>query len=258
MRKRLSAESHSPGTYVLLTEVHIPQDNTELRADSSFTVFAVSQSTSSAAENCKLYLDALASRVHGMKEGKQQREMSEFTVASHDFYRADFEYRNGPANRSTVCTSQKDYLLLWNIQGWSRKAVEGAVSTLNSLAAAPPPPRPEPPSPPTSGDSRSQARIATPSQVRVSQGFSSGLLLKKVQPIYPREARNDHIQGTVRMSAVISKTGDVVDLEVIDGPIELAVSEVNAVRLWKYRPYALNGTPVAVFTEVVVNYTLSP
>ena len=44
--------------------------------------------------------------------------------------------------------------------------------------------------------------------------------------------------------AVISKSGDVVDLEVLDGPIELAVSAVNAVRQWKYRPYVLNGEPV--------------
>jgi protein TonB len=49
-----------------------------------------------------------------------------------------------------------------------------------------------------------------------------------------------------------------VDLEVIDGPIELAVSAVNAVRLWKYRPYSLNGTPVKVLTEIVVNYALIP
>lgn len=48
------------------------------------------------------------------------------------------------------------------------------------------------------------------------------------------------------------------DLEVIDGPIELAVSAVNAVRLWKYRPYSLNGTPVKVLTEIVVNYALIP
>jgi protein TonB len=59
------------------------------------------------------------------------------------------------------------------------------------------------------------------------------------------------------MNAVISKTGDVVDLEVIDGPIELAVSAVNAVRRWKYRPYTLTYEPVAVLTQIQVNYALS-
>jgi outer membrane biosynthesis protein TonB len=59
------------------------------------------------------------------------------------------------------------------------------------------------------------------------------------------------------MSAVISKNGDVVDLEVLDGPIELAVSAVNAVRQWKYRPHVLNGQAVEVRTEIMVNYVLS-
>jgi len=84
----------------------------------------------------------------------------------------------------------------------------------------------------------------------------TGLLIKKVQPVYPPEAKYAHIQGTVVLQAVISKTGDVVDLEVVSGPIELVVSAVNAVRKWKYRPYLLMGKPVAVSTQIVVNYVL--
>ncbi len=59
------------------------------------------------------------------------------------------------------------------------------------------------------------------------------------------------------MSVVISKSGDVIDVEVLDGPIELAVSAVNAVRQWKYRPYVLNGQVVEVHTMITVIYTLS-
>jgi TonB family protein len=255
VRKRFSASNHSQGAYVLLTEVHIPQDFTELRADSSFTVFALNHSSGKDTETCKLYLDALATSLHAQKEAKQKGDVSQFTFASHEFYRADFEYRDGASNRSTVCTSQKDYLLLWNIEGWSKKAVEEAVSTLSTLAEAPQPAPPEPPLPQIEAH---QVKTATPSVVRVATGVSTGLLLKKVQPVYPQEARHERIQGKVLMNAVISKTGDVVDLEVIDGPIELAVSAVNAVRLWKYGPYLLNGTPVEVLTQIVVNYYLSP
>jgi TonB family protein len=256
VRKRFSVENHFPGAYVLLTEVHIPQDNTELRADSSFTVFAISRSSSQATENCKLYLDALAGRVHSNKEGKQKGEVSQFAFASRDFYRADFEYRSGPSNRATVCTAQKDYLLVWSIEGWSKKAVEEAVSTLNALAAAPQLTAAKPPVPQSEANSQKPAKIAFPSEVRVASGVSTGLVLRKVQPVYPPEARQDRIQGMVRMTAVISEAGDVVDLEVIDSPIELAESAVNAVRLWKYRPYLLNGTPVKMRTEIIVNYSL--
>ena len=40
-------------------------------------------------------------------------------------------------------------------------------------------------------------KVATPQRVRVSQGVSSGLLIKKVQPAYPPLARQARIQGQV-------------------------------------------------------------
>jgi len=82
-------------------------------------------------------------------------------------------------------------------------------------------------------------------------------VIKQAQPVYPEEARFARVQGTVRLRATINKNGDIVDLEVLDGPIELVVSAVNAVRKWKYRPYLLMGNPVEVQTEVIVNYALS-
>ena len=100
-------------------------------------------------------------------------------------------------------------------------------------------------------------QLADKPAARVSSGITQGLVLKKVPPLYPEQARRARIQGSVHMSVVISKTGDVVDVEVIDGPIELVVSAVNAVRQWKYRPYVLQGEPVAVDTVITVNYTLS-
>lgn len=60
-------------------------------------------------------------------------------------------------------------------------------------------------------------RSTTALRVRVSQGVSQGLILKKVQPKYPKQARKQHVQGSVLMQAVIGKTGDVTDLRVISG-----------------------------------------
>lgn len=58
------------------------------------------------------------------------------------------------------------------------------------------------------------------------------------------------------LRAEISKAGDITDLELIDGPIELAESAVAAVRQWKYKPYLLGGQPVTVDTQIQVNYQL--
>jgi periplasmic protein TonB len=94
-------------------------------------------------------------------------------------------------------------------------------------------------------------------RVRVSQGVSQGLLIKKVQPSYPPLARQARIQGTVTLQAEISKDGTIENLRLISGHPMLAPSAIEAVKQWRYKPYMLNGEPVAVETTVMVNFTLS-
>ena len=59
------------------------------------------------------------------------------------------------------------------------------------------------------------------------------------------------------VQAQISKTGDITNLELVSGPVELAGSAVAAIRQWKYKPYLLMGNPVAVETRIEVNYQLT-
>ena len=99
--------------------------------------------------------------------------------------------------------------------------------------------------------------IATPQRVRVSQGVSTGLLVRKVNPTYPPLARQARIEGTVVLQAEISKTGDIQNLHLISGHPMLAPAAIEAVKQWKYKPYLLNGEPVEVETTVQVNFTLS-
>src|SRR5437660_4636907 len=94
-------------------------------------------------------------------------------------------------------------------------------------------------------------------RVRVSQGVSQGLLIKKVQPSYPPLARQARIQGTVTLQAEISKDGTIENLRLISGHPMLAPSAIEAVKQWRYKPYMLNGEPVAVETTVMVNFPLS-
>ncbi len=100
-------------------------------------------------------------------------------------------------------------------------------------------------------------KVATPQRVRVSSGVSQGLIIKRVQPNYPPLARQARIQGTVVLQAEISKEGAIQNLQLISGHPMLAPAAIEAVKQWRYRPYLLNGEPVAVDTQVVVNFTLS-
>ena len=100
-------------------------------------------------------------------------------------------------------------------------------------------------------------KVAAPQRVRVSQGVSQGLLIKKVQPAYPPLARQARIQGSVMLQAEISKDGAIQNLRLISGHPMLAPAAIEAVKQWRYKPYYLNGEPVEVETQITVNFTLS-
>ena len=100
-------------------------------------------------------------------------------------------------------------------------------------------------------------KVATPTRVRVSSGVSTGLLIRKVTPNYPPLARQARIQGQVVLQAEISKEGTIQNLQLISGHPMLAPAAIEAVKQWRYKPYLLNGEPVAVETQVVVNFSLS-
>lgn len=95
-----------------------------------------------------------------------------------------------------------------------------------------------------------------PLRVRVSQGVSAGLLVHKVQPDYPPEARRARIQGSVVLRAVIGKDGSIEKLTLVSGHPMLVPAAIDAVQQWRYRPYLLMGNPVEVDTEIMVNFQL--
>ncbi|HUK26027.1 MAG TPA: energy transducer TonB [Terriglobales bacterium] len=97
----------------------------------------------------------------------------------------------------------------------------------------------------------------TPQRIRISQGVTAGLLVHKIEPIYPTLARQARIQGQVLLSAIISKEGAIENLQVVRGHPMLVPAAIEAVKQWRYRPYLLNGQPVEVETEIIVTFTLS-
>jgi protein TonB len=100
-------------------------------------------------------------------------------------------------------------------------------------------------------------KVATPKRITVSQGVTTGLLVRKVQPNYPPLAKQARIQGAVVLQAVIGKDGSIQNLRAVSGHPMLIQSAIDAVRQWKYKPYFLNGEPVEVDTQVTVNFTLA-
>jgi TonB family protein len=89
---------------------------------------------------------------------------------------------------------------------------------------------------------------------KVSQGVSQGLLIKRVQPIYPQAALAMHAQGAVQIEATIDKEGNVTNLKVLSGDPLLTHAALEAVRQWRYKPYYLDGEPVEIQTQITVKF----
>lgn len=119
-----------------------------------------------------------------------------------------------------------------------------AVKPVSAVAAKETPAAPEP----------HQPQAAPGQAVRVAGGVIAGQILSKVAPVYPAEAKAACIQGSVILHAIIGKTGDIDQLQVVSGAPELQASAIDAVHQWKYKPYLLNGEPTAVDTTITINY----
>lgn len=77
------------------------------------------------------------------------------------------------------------------------------------------------------------------------------------QPQYPPIALMTHVQGMVRIRAVIGTDGTVQELTVLSGHPMLVPAAKDTVARWRYQPTLLNGEPVEVDTEIDVIFRLN-
>jgi TonB family protein len=98
--------------------------------------------------------------------------------------------------------------------------------------------------------------LKPPALVKVPDSVAEGLLIKRVDPNYPDQARGQKIDGLVQLSAKINKLGDVTEVKALHGNPLLIDAATQAVKQWKYRAYTLNGAPVNIETGVTL--TLKP
>jgi protein TonB len=82
------------------------------------------------------------------------------------------------------------------------------------------------------------------------------MLMMPIRPVYPAIARAAGVQGTVVVTAVISRTGMIESLRVVSGAPMLQNAAVEAIRAARYQPYRLNGEPTEVETTITVNFRM--
>lgn len=103
----------------------------------------------------------------------------------------------------------------------------------------------------------SDASVAGSLSKTIDSKVMNGTLLKKEVPVYPEDAKEARISGTVTLAAIIGMDGGIHDLRVLTAPSpSLAVSALWAVSHWEYKPCQVDGQPVDVSTTVYVIYKL--
>jgi TonB family protein len=83
-----------------------------------------------------------------------------------------------------------------------------------------------------------------------------GQLTNMVEPVYPPDARQARLEGTVKLHVVVAANGEVQSFRTVSGPESLAQAAMMAVREWRYRPTLLNGKPVETQEDVTFVFRL--
>ena len=76
--------------------------------------------------------------------------------------------------------------------------------------------------------------------------------LRKVDPKYPPQLRNAHVEGEVILYAIIRKDGSVDSIQLVHGvDAQLDANAIEALAEWKFQPGEKHGEPIDL--EAVVH-----
>jgi periplasmic protein TonB len=110
--------------------------------------------------------------------------------------------------------------------------------------------------PPHQDIAKKAAPSAQTTRIQVGGKVQEGKLISGPRPIYPPLALAARIEGTVRLEAVISREGTILNLRAVSGHPLLIPAALAAVQRWVFRPTSLDDDPVEVATTIEVRFTL--
>jgi TonB family protein len=94
--------------------------------------------------------------------------------------------------------------------------------------------------------------------IRLDSREAESLVLKRVQPEYPTQARQAGIQGSVVVMVAVSAEGDVSSAGTVSGDPMLAPSAIEAAKRWKFKPNLLDGHASPFVTNLTMDFQLDP
>jgi periplasmic protein TonB len=87
-----------------------------------------------------------------------------------------------------------------------------------------------------------------PEKVQIGERVSN------IEPVYPAQAAQKRMGGTVHLRATIGKDGAVESVRSISGPTLLIPAAIDAVQLWKYQPTLLEQQPIEMQEDITIEF----
>ena len=107
-------------------------------------------------------------------------------------------------------------------------------------------------SPEASGNKPPEAAMNSIEPVAVAELTERGLLTEQPAVGYPASAKGQ--QGTVILQVLIGRDGTVQDAKFMQGSLAFARTAIDGVKLWKFKPYMMNGRAVSVQVPMTISF----
>ena len=104
---------------------------------------------------------------------------------------------------------------------------------------------------------RARSRDTERPRIAAGDTLNCNKMIHYVRPVYPRQARNKHVEGTVTLRGVITKAGDLRDVSVLRGDPIFVPEALRVARQWRYTPCLINSEPVEIVTTFDIDFNLS-
>ena len=85
-------------------------------------------------------------------------------------------------------------------------------------------------------------------------GILNGKATDLPKPIYPAEAKKNHVSGQVQVKVFLDETGKIISAEATFGPEALRAAAVEAAKRARFKPQLVNGVPAKVFGIITYDF----
>ncbi len=106
--------------------------------------------------------------------------------------------------------------------------------------------------PDSSGSKSPETALPSIEPVVIPEATERSLLTEQPPIDYPANAKSQ--QGTVVLQVLIGRDGTVQDAKFLQGSLAFARTAIDGVRLWKFKPYSMNGRAVSVQTLITMSF----